>query len=86
MIEEYLTISDVAQRLKLKPKTIKNKMTAGTFLRGVHYFSPNGIGPRFKWTAVVKWLEQAEQPENDNGDQIPMPRTYRLKTGDHQKV
>jgi hypothetical protein len=42
--EEYLTIAEVAARLKIKPKTVKNKMASGIFQRGVHYFSPQGLG------------------------------------------
>jgi hypothetical protein len=60
-MEEYLTIAEVAARLRVRPKTIKNKMAAGIFRRGIHYFSPGGIGPRFKWSAVVAWLEQGYQ-------------------------
>jgi len=62
-LEEYLTIEELAARLKLRTKTIKNKMANGTFRRGVHYFSPKGLGPRFKWSAVVAWLEEREQIE-----------------------
>ena len=77
--EQYLTIGEVADRLKVKPKTIKNKMVNGTFIKGVHYFSPSGIGPRFKWSAIVTWLEQSENPQPSNGaDRIPMARGYNL--------
>jgi hypothetical protein len=41
-VDEYLTIAEVAARLKIKPKTVKNKMAAGIFRCGVHYFSPAG--------------------------------------------
>ena len=79
MVEEYLTIAEVAERLKVKPKTIKNKMTGGIFKRGSHYFSPVGLGPRFKWSAVVAWLEQSQEPSTESaGDSIPMPWSYRL--------
>ena len=74
--EEYLTIEEVAARLKLKPKTVKNKMAAGIFLKGVHYFSPEGIGPRFKWSAVQAWLEG--KPLEEPG--IPMRGGYALST------
>ena len=77
--EEYLTIEGLGERLDLKPKTVRNKMVNGTFIKGVHYFSPNGIGPRFKWSAIVAWLEQGEQPQPNNGeDRIPMARGYNL--------
>jgi hypothetical protein len=78
-LEEYLTISEVAARLKVKPKTIKNKMAAGIFQRGVHYFSPAGLGPRFKWSAVVGWLEEQDAAvKTEAQDTIPMARGYRL--------
>jgi hypothetical protein len=61
MPDEYLTIAEVGARLKLAPKTVKNKMASGIFQRGVHYFSPPGISARFKWSAVIAWLEEADQ-------------------------
>ena len=79
--EEYLTIDELASRLKLKSKTVKNKMVNGTFIRGTHYFSPPGMGPRFKWSAIVAWMEAREQERakaTDNGDGIPMAKGYYL--------
>ena len=79
---EYLTIGDLAYRLTVEPKTIKNKMASGIFRRGVHYFSPKGMGPRFKWSAVVAWLEEKEREERKatagDEDGIPMARGYYL--------
>ena len=80
MGEEYLTIAEVAARLKIKPKTVKNKMAAGVFRKSVHFLSPVGLGPRFKWSAVVVWLEQSQEPEDSDEDSIPMARGYKLKT------
>jgi len=64
----------------VKPKTIKNKMANGTFIRGVHYFSPKGLRPRFKWSAIVAWLEEKEEQstKKDIGT-IPMARGYFLR-------
>jgi len=76
---EYLTIGELAYRLTVKPKTIKNKMANGTFTRGVHYFSPKGLRPRFKWSAVVEWLEEKEEQTTQEGNgAIPMARGYFL--------
>jgi hypothetical protein len=75
--EEYLTISEVANRLRVKPKTVRNKMASGVFRKGVHYIRPNGLGTRFKWGAVVAWLEQKECGTPDE-DAIPMARGYHL--------
>ena len=80
-MEEYLTIAEISARLKIKPKTVKNKMAAGIFRKGVHYFSPQGLGPRFKWSAVVAWLEQVQDIRLEAvEDSIPMARGYRLGT------
>ena len=85
--EEYLTIKELAARLKLSPKTVKNKMASGLFRKGIHYFSPQGLGPRFKWSAVVAWLEEAQKPEvEEDGDSIPMPRNYRLREAAQKKI
>jgi len=81
-MEEYLTIREVAARLKLTPKTIRNKMASGVFSKGVHYFSPSGLGPRFKWTAIISWLEEGHANRaDDEGNSIPMARGYRLGNG-----
>jgi hypothetical protein len=77
--EEYLTIEELSVRLKIKPKTIKNKMASGIFRKGVHYFSPAGLGPRFKWSAIVEWIEQREDiGSRVDSDSIPMARGYFL--------
>ena len=75
-MEEYLTIDAIAERLSISPKTVKNKMAKGVFQLGVHYFRPPGLGPRFKWTAIIAWLEQSQRAQT-NGDVIPMPIHYR---------
>jgi hypothetical protein len=77
LAEEYLTINELAARLKVKPKTIKNKMALGIFKRGIHYFSPRGIRPRFKWSVVQAWIEEKEtQGTGHNTAGIPMARGY----------
>jgi hypothetical protein len=79
MTEDYLTIKELSMRLKLEPKTIKNKMASGIFRKGVHYFSPQGMRPRFKWSAIVAWLEEKDKAAADQPtDDIPMARGYLL--------
>jgi excisionase family DNA binding protein len=75
--EEYLTISEVADRLKVKPKTVRNKIASGVFCKGIHFVRPKGLGTRFKWGAIVAWLEQ-EDPGTPEEDSIPMARGYKL--------
>ena len=75
--DEYLTIKEVAARLKLRPKTIQNKMAAGVFRQGVHYFRPDGLGTRFKWRAVVKWIES---PRNQTQKTLTQSFRWRVVT------
>ena len=85
MTEEYLTIKEVAARLKLKPKTIQNKMAAGIFREGVHYVRPQGSRPRFIWSAVVIWIEQGRvSAPQDHDNSIPMRRGYQLGNSGNQ--
>jgi hypothetical protein len=78
-MDEYLNINEAAAFIRLKPKTLRNKMAAGVFRLGVHYFSPPGLGPRFKRSALVAWIEQSSQPAPENeADVIPMARGYSL--------
>jgi hypothetical protein len=84
MTEEYLTVEELSARLKLEPKTIRNKMASGIFRRGIHYFSPQGLRPRFKWSAIVAWLEEKDAPLREvAADAIPMARGYLL--GERQR-
>jgi hypothetical protein len=76
--EEYLTIEEVAVRLKISPKTIRNKMASGLFTKGTHYFRRKGLSARFKWTAVVQWLEAGHNEAKPSADAIPMARGYSL--------
>jgi hypothetical protein len=82
--DEYLTVAEVAARLKLRVKTVRNRMYDGTWRRGEHWFSQPGISPRFKWSVLVRWLEGGadEQGKNDGlayGPDIPRDRPRRLR-------
>ena len=77
--EAYLTVNELAARLKVSPKTIRNKMASGIFRKSVHYFRPRGLRPRFKWSAVQGWLEEKDQPRQEEEDLIPMARGYFLR-------
>jgi len=79
--EEYITVKVLAARLGLSEKTVRNKMALGVFIRGIHYFSPPSMGPRFKWSVMVAWVEAGEPEQTkatNNGDGIPMARGYNL--------
>lgn len=58
--DEYLTVTEVAAMLKCQRKTIANKMAAGIFRLGVHYFRRPGFHPLFKRSAIVQLIEGRE--------------------------
>jgi hypothetical protein len=69
---EYLTVNEVARRLKVTAKTVRNRMASGIYQKDVHYFCPSGSDkrgrpwssdPLFKWSAIVGWVE-GEKPSS----------------------
>lgn len=62
---EYLTTAEAAELLRLKPKTLRNKVLAGVFREGHHFYRKAGLGPRWKREALVLWLESTELPDVD---------------------
>lgn len=77
-MEEYLTIAEIASRLKLSPKTIRNKMASGELVKGVHYFKRRGMTPRFKWSKVQLWLENSDEATQEIAA-IPLKRGSLLR-------
>jgi len=84
---EYLTIDDVAARLKCSRNTIVNRISAGISREGVHYFRPQGTNrkgkawhcdPLFKWSAIVAWVEgeDSKTAKTEPREIIPMRKGY----------
>ena len=59
---ELWTIAELAAALKVKPKTVSNMISNGTFREGVHFVRPPGLGTRFKQQAVESWLNRTDRP------------------------
>ena len=91
--EEYLTVRQLAGRIKYGEQTLRNMMTAGVFRRGVHYYKRRGR-VLFLWSRMEQWLREdtvssleddapIEQPTSyDEGDQpfYPVHRARSRKT------
>ena len=74
MIEEYLTISDVSSRLKLRKQTLYNLIYQNKLTKGIHYFKPLPKKVLFSWTAMTKWVESSGlDNENDTLSQTQNP-------------
>ena len=78
-VEEYINTEEAAKRLGLDRKSVRNKKALGIFKKGIHYFKPKGLGTRYKWSALVAWMEGKEkQPTQDDKKCIPMAKGYSL--------
>jgi len=59
---EYVTTAEVAARLRLSPRSIRERIRTGIFQRGKHFFEPSGSARRWKWSAIVAWMEGKRVP------------------------
>jgi hypothetical protein len=73
LTEEYLTTGELTQRLRWAPRTIRAKIAAGVFREGMHFFQPPGCQRRWKWSAVVAWLEGQHSTVVD-AEEAPLAR------------
>src|SRR5262249_55071320 len=60
--KEFLTVRELAERLSLSPRTVKNRMYDGTWPRGKAWFSPKGLGPRFHWPTMRDYIRGEFDP------------------------
>lgn len=79
--DEYLTITEVADLLKLSPKRVRNLMSAGIFVAGDHFFRRRGIAPRFLRSRVEAWVRGGDAVTTS----IPMARDAR-RPGLHRRT
>lgn len=81
MIEEYITVEELARRLNYEPKTVRNKMAPnGIFKKGIHYSEAPGLPVMFRWSAVLAlypWGSGVTRPPEEAT--IPMARGYEMK-------
>ena len=84
--DEYMTIEEAASYLRREPKTIRNKMAAGVFQEGFHFFRPPGSDPLFLRSRLDEWVQRGQ---SGAPEVIPMARTERgrcIVRGSRQKV
>jgi Helix-turn-helix domain len=73
----YLTIIEAADLARVSTKRLRNLMSAGVLVVGVHYTRPRGLAPRFKREALVAWLEGEDRDHGDEetgGRQVVRPQ------------
>jgi hypothetical protein len=78
--DDYLTDREFAPKLKWSTKTVEKKVRQGVFREGVHYFQRPGMRRRWKWSAVVLWLENGDDDPCDETS-IPLAGMTRGRAG-----
>lgn len=56
MTEEYLTTTELSDRIKMAPGTIRNLVWKKEFKENVHYLKPTPRKLLFIWSQVDNWL------------------------------
>ena len=77
---KYLTTAEAAELLRMSNGTLRNKMSAGVFRQGEHYFRRAGSRPLFKRAALEAWIE-GEDVQAPKVTPIRMARGYYLGSG-----
>jgi hypothetical protein len=64
-VRPYLYVEQLSEVTPWSQDAIRNMVSRGVFVEGVHYFRPRGPGSRpiFSWQAVVEYIEQNARPE-----------------------
>ena len=55
--EEYLTVTELSEKIKFSKQTIYNLIFKKEFILRQHYLKPRPKKILFKWSAVKVWLE-----------------------------
>lgn len=75
-MEENLTVSELAARIKYSTQTIYNFIYMKKFVMGIYYFKPTKNKILFVWSAVEKWLSSTDMDDNQEN----IVRTLNNKT------
>jgi excisionase family DNA binding protein len=73
-MEEYLTVKELSERIKLAKQTIYNMIHKNEFVLNTHYYKPKAKIILFKWSAIEKWLE-GESPDSDESAPYPTAKS-----------
>jgi len=64
--EQYLSVDQLAERIPYKPKTIRNLMSRGVFIEGIHFTRLTGR-PIFLWSRVEQLLREGKNERKGQG-------------------
>ena len=71
-MEEYLSTTELSDRIKMAPGTIRNLVWKKEFEENVHFVKPTPKKVLFLWSAVEEWIRRkslggcSDQAKKDN--------------------
>jgi predicted DNA-binding transcriptional regulator AlpA len=74
-MEEYLTVKELSQRIKLAVQTIYNFIHEAKFILGKHYLKPTPKKILFKWSAIREWMGEGAEVQGQTDKMSPEPNT-----------
>ena len=66
IMEEYLTVNELSERIKMAPGTIRNLVWKNHLKKNVHYLKPTPKKLLFVWSEIEDWLHtNSEKPQDE---------------------
>ena len=62
-MEEYLTVKELSNRIKMAPGTIRNLVWKGVFLENIHFVRPTPRKILFVWNQIEAWIHGGQEGE-----------------------
>ena len=72
-MEEYITVKELSERIKLAQQTIYNFIYLGKFALGQHYLKPTPKKILFKWSEIKKWMGEDNAHPDHTGETTSEP-------------
>ena len=60
-MEEYLTVSELSEKIKFSRQSLYNLIHKGAFVLGKHYLKPTPKKVLFKWNEIRIWMGDDRQ-------------------------
>jgi predicted DNA-binding transcriptional regulator AlpA len=60
-MDEYLTVSELSEKIKFSKQSLYNLIHKGTFVLGKHYLKPTPKKVLFKWKEIRAWMGDDRQ-------------------------
>ncbi|MFC1816452.1 helix-turn-helix transcriptional regulator [Thermodesulfobacteriota bacterium] len=70
-MEEYLTVDELASRIKFSKRSLYNLIYKKTFVLGKHYFKPTPKKILFKWSEIQTWIERPSDASIETSENEP---------------